>query len=165
MEFVCYVGATSLPHEIGSAQMVGQTSREIASWEVLHRDRRCSHWYAYKIGLNPHEHRMQLIAAQVENERRKFDLEMEESRKRFHLEMAELDAKRESRERGRDRRLTRAAVILGGAAVLAALLAAGPGSPGFIVSLRRAKGGRGPSGAADGQEVAAGRRALDLTHY
>lgn len=43
---------------------------------VLNLDRHCSRWYLYTPGLNPKEHRDEMVMMQLENDRRKHDLEL-----------------------------------------------------------------------------------------
>ena len=102
-------------------------SQGAAAGEVIGKDRQCEHWYDYEPGLDL----MRLLARQVEQDRRNFDLKMEENREQFHRKMTELDEKRESRERRGDRRLTWLVTWIGIAAALVALIAAGSGSVGF----------------------------------
>lgn len=112
-ELACFRGAANLPAEIAEAAKAKGTGESAVAEEVLRRSRGCRSWTTYETGLDPRRHFEELKARALEDDRRK-----------FALDLAKWEQQQNERETRQDRRLTHAAIWIGGIIGVAQIIAA-----------------------------------------
>ena len=101
-EFACFRLKADLPAEIAETAKRRQVSDDVAAHEIVWKDRSCASWCAYEPGISPSGHLMELKATRLEQDRQAFE-----------RTMRDLGVEQQARERRADRRLTKAAIIIG----------------------------------------------------
>jgi hypothetical protein len=115
MRPVCFRRRIAMSDEINDIQAQTGVTRDDASSAVLNKDRRCSEWCEYAPGFDPKEHLMEL--------RQRW---LEEDRKRFQLELHAMEQRRQQSEQRLERWLTAAFIFLALAEISATLLGLPP---------------------------------------
>lgn len=81
----CYVNASDIWKEIGTARRDRNIDEFSATRQVLDQDRHCSKWYPYTQGYSPQEHLEEKRVLQLEKDRKEFEFRIEQDRKNFEL--------------------------------------------------------------------------------
>jgi len=101
-EFACFRHAADLPREMREAMASEQLDEQGAAHKILWKDRSCAQWCEYEPGISPTGHFMDLKARRLEQDRQE-----------FQRNMHNLEVRQHAREQRAERRLTKAAIILG----------------------------------------------------
>jgi hypothetical protein len=114
-EFGCFAHVADLPKEL--RETIASHPSD-GTERVIWKDRQCRRWSKYEPGVAPREQLQEMKARAFEQERRD-----------FQQSLVDFETRQNERERGADRRLTKAAIwlasIIGAAQIIASFLTMG----------------------------------------
>ncbi len=79
----CYFNCADLLGEIDGRVRSESTTRTLATWHVLWKDRNCHKWHPYSQGFSPQEHWEEVRMQELELKRQQFEQKMVNDHKAF----------------------------------------------------------------------------------